>query len=619
MKKHNIDFEDILMDHRTEEDFRSVPLKNGVFTAIFFILVFVCFVLISQLFFTNAIKGSFYKGRSALNITDERIEEAPRGVVIDRFGEPLLYNEPAFKVVLVPRDFPENTDERILLIKEVGRVLGISKDELNRKIGERDWGQSDRLLVKENPTHDELVALKTLGISGVYVEPSFKRVSKNPNVFSHTLGYTGLVNREDITENPLLAIDDKIGRGGLELFYDDELRGENGKSVFLKDAKGKTQEKKSIKESEQGKTLETFIDGEFQEYIYSRFIAGLSQIGRNSGVVIAINPQNGEVLSLVSVPGYDANDLGSALLNSANPLFNRAVMGLYNPGSTIKPLVATAALTEGVVTPNTQIYSAGFIEIPNPYYPELPSRFLDWKAHGWVNVHSALARSSNVYFYEVTGGFQNQTGMGILKLNAWWKIFRLDQKTGIDLPGELSGFLPDPEWKERERNDPWRVGDTYNVAIGQGDFMITPIELLTYISAVSNGGKFYKPRVVKSIKNEKGEDIKIIEPEILSDIGKKVENALPDVTRGMRDAVMKDYGTARLLSDLPVSVGAKTGTAQIQNNQKTNSFFVGFAPFDSPEIAIIVLVENSREGSLNTVPIAKDILMWYYKNRLKDK
>jgi penicillin-binding protein 2 len=218
----------------------------------------------------------------------------------------------------------------------------------------------------------------------------------------------------------------------------------------------------------------------------------------------------------------------------------------------------------------------------------------------------------------VTGGFQNQRGIGIEKLKKWWENFRLDKKTEIDIPGERVGFLPDPEWKERVKDDPWRLGDTYNVAIGQGDFMITPIALVNYIATIANGGTIWKPRILNAVLDTQGNVLSETHPEALADLRERIAGALPTVRRGMRDAVEEPYGTAHLLGNLPIAVAAKTGTAQIQNNQKTNAFFVGYAPYDNPELAIIVLVENSREGGRNTVPIAKDIFMWYYQNRLSN-
>lgn len=616
--RRHIDFEDILSDQRREEDFFEVPLGGSVFRFSFVAGAMVIGILFLSFSFITIIRGDFYSARALGNISDERIEEAPRGIIVDRFDRPIVHNNPVAKIVLSPRDFSSDSQERIKKLRDIADALMIPRAELLQMVEKRDWGQSDRLVLKENPKHEELVTIEGLGIPGVYIEPSFIRIPEHPRAFSHLLGYTGLVGKQDIVENTLLSIDDKIGRGGLEARYDSVLRGVNGKSIFFRDATGSAKERKSAEQAKQGKTLKTNIDKEFQEYVYTRLLEGLTEIGRDSGLVIALDPRNGEVRALVNMPSYDISDIGAALKDSKNPLFNRTVMGVYNPGSTIKPLVALAALTEGVVTPETSIYSAGFIEIPNPYTPSAPSRFLDWKAHGWVNAQSALARSSNVYFYEVTGGFQNQRGIGILKLKNWWKHFRLDEKTGIDLPNERVGFLPDPEWKEKTKDDPWRLGDTYNVAIGQGDFMISPIALVNYIATIANGGTLWKPRILNAVLDSEGNVISETHPEVLADIRDLIADALPVVRRGMRGAVEEPYGTAHLLGNLPISVAAKTGTAQIQNNQKTNAFFVGYAPYENPELAIIILVENSREGGRNTVPIAKDIFMWYYQNRLSN-
>ena len=329
-------------------------------------------------------------------------------------------------------------------------------------------------------------------------------------------------------------------------------------------------------------------------------------MGRNVGVGIALNPQNGEVLALISLPGFNSNKITSEFLtNPLKPFFNRAISGVYAPGSTIKPLVATAALKEKIIDPLKEILSVGFIEIPNPYYPDQPSRFLDWKPHGWVNLYSAIARSSNVYFYEIGGGFENQKGLGIEKLKEYWQKFGLGKKTGIDLLGEESGFLPDPTEKEKRTKTPWRLGDTYNVSIGQGDLLMTPVQLINYIALIANNGKNYRPFINK----EKGEQVLIDLSSLLPEI--------KEVQKGMVDAVEKSYGTAYSLSGLPFSIAAKTGTAQIQANHTINAIFVGYAPVENPQIAVLILIENAKEGSINTLPIAKDVLLWYYNNRIE--
>ncbi|MEW6617171.1 MAG: penicillin-binding protein 2 [Patescibacteria group bacterium] len=617
MSRKILNLEDILTDQVTEEDFLEVPLTDKVFRWVFFCIILVFLVTLGQFFYINVKEGDFYYNRAVTNMSDVKIHPAPRGVIFDRFGKPLLRNEPAIRVFISPHDFPEDYPLRLKALENIASFVGIDFSELKKMIGEKDWGQGENLLLLDDASHEQVVALSALDLKGIYIEPTFKRIYEYPFIFSHILGYTGLVNTSDLKNNTNLFVDDKIGRAGLEAFYDEYVRGNNGKEVFFRNAKGRVEEERSVQEPEPGSALYTFIDAELQKYMYTRLKDALTSLGRDSGAAIAMNPQNGEVLGLVSVPGFDAKNLKEALVSQSKPLFNRAVSGVYNPGSVIKPLVAVAALTEGVIDPKKQIYSAGYIEIPNPYNPSQPGRFLDWKPHGWIDVHSALAKSSNIYFYEVTGGFESQKGIGILKLKEWWQKFNLDKKTNIDLIGEGQGFLPDPEWKEEERGEPWRLGDTYNVAIGQGDFMVTPIGLLNYISAVANGGILYEPRIVKEIVDEKGNKVKEMPVKISNDLKEQISKFLPDVQIGMRGVVSESYGTAHSLSLLPFEVAAKTGTAQIQNNSKVNAFFVGYAPFKNPQIALLILVENAREGSLNTIPVAKDIFLWYYENRLK--
>lgn len=616
MSKQNLNLEDVLADKKIEEDLLEVPLTDRVFKIFFFLLSFLFAAILGKLFYLNIIDGRFYEVRASANMSEIKMQPAPRGIITDRFGKSLLRNEPATRVYLSPRDFPPGISERVDVLKKVSKALGISEDEIRRKIEEKDWGQSDKLLLSDVVSNSQLVAISSLNLPGVFVEPNFKRVAETPFMFSHVIGYTGLVTKEELFVNPALMIDDEIGKDGLEAYYDEYLRGKNGEAVFFRNAQGRIEDRKSIRESEPGNVLETFVDGGLQKFMYERLQEALVELGRNIGVAIAMNPKNGEILALSAIPSFDISQVHKFLNAPNQPFFNRAVSGLYNPGSTIKPLVATAALMEGVIDAKKQIFSAGYIEIPNPYIPSQPSRFLDWKPNGWVDVRSALAKSSNIYFYEVAGGFERQRGMGILKLKEWWQKFGLDKKTRIDLPSERSGFLPDPDWKLKETKQPWRLGDTYNVSIGQGDIIVTPIELLNYINSIANGGYLYAPRIMKTIRDNTGVILRETRPELMSDFSLAVSEALKDVRAGMRDVVLKPYGTAHSLNNLPINVAAKTGTAQVQNNVKVNAFFVGYAPFEDPQISLLILVENAREGSLNTIPVARDIFLWYYKNRL---
>lgn len=618
MTRKSIQFEDILSDREVEENLREVPIPRASFFGLLVVTITIITITAAQLLNLNLIKGNLYSTRALDNVSDAKIKAAPRGIVEDRFGKTIVENAPSFNIFLYPRLLSQDITARSTALSELSGILNINYDDLLQKIDERDWALSDRLLLTNDVSQDELVALSARDDLGIRIEEGFKRAHNTPLAFSQVVGYTGLVGKDDLAENKNLVLDDVIGRSGLEAYYDQYIRGENGKDVTFKSANGEVKGERVEKESKAGKNVRTYLDREFQNYFYNRLAEQLKSIGRDVGLGIAINPQNGEVLALVNVPGFDINHVGSAIVDPRRPLFNRAISGVYSPGSTIKPLVGTAALTEKVIDPKKQILSIGYIELPNPYNPDKPSRFLDWKPQGWVDLYAALARSSDVYFYEVGGGFKDQAGLGIYKLKEWWNTFGLASKTGIDLPGEKVGFLPDPEWKQQKTGQPWRIGDTYNVSIGQGDFMITPIELVNYIAAIANGGVLYKPRIVESIQDAKGSEVLHTYPSTLSDLRDKIKGAIPDVQQGMRDAVRKPYGTANLLSSLPVETAAKTGTAQIENNAKTNAFFVGYAPYNNPQIAILVLIENSREGGANTIPVAKDVMLWYYNNRLKD-
>ncbi|MEK7195858.1 MAG: penicillin-binding transpeptidase domain-containing protein, partial [Patescibacteria group bacterium] len=241
-----------------------------------------------------------------------------------------------------------------------------------------------------------------------------------------------------------------------------------------------------------------------------------------------------------------------------------------------------------------------------PYFPDKPSRFLDWRAHGWVDLYSAIARSSDVYFYETIGGFEGLKGLGIDKLNDYWRKFGLDKITGIDLHSESYGFLPNSAEKEIRSGTPWRVGDTYNISIGQGDISLSPLQLMNGIAAIANDGPVYVPHL------KQGNSKQLLD---LSDLAPQ----FTEVRKGMEDAVSKSYGTANALSTLPIKVAAKTGSSQVENNTKTNALFIGYSPAQNPQIEILILVEDAKEGSLNAIPIAKDVMWWYYENRIRNK
>jgi len=354
------------------------------------------------------------------------------------------------------------------------------------------------------------------------------------------------------------------------------------------------------------------IDSGLQKKIFDALSGTLEAEKIKKGAAVAIDPRDGGVLALVSLPGFD-NNLFAGGISSDNyqklikdpskPLFNRAISGKYPPGSTIKPLIAIAALSEGVIDSHTQIESRGGISVGSYF-------FGDWKAHGFTDVRKAIAVSSDVFFYTVGGGYGNIEGLGMSKMKKYENLFGMGEFSGIDISEEMKGLIPDEKWKEEIIGERWYVGDSYHAAIGQGFITATPLQIANYVAAIANGGTLYQPRIVSQIKKDDGQTVnnpaKIIR-----------ENLAPSkiikiVQEGMRMVVTD--GTATTLNNLPVPVAGKTGTAQFGTEDKTHGWFISYAPYENPEIALVILVEGQTENEYNAVPITKEIYEWYFKD-----
>jgi penicillin-binding protein 2 len=640
MDKENIILEESVLDDLSEGfDIVEKPIGRKEFIVFGWVVIFILVIVFGRLIYFQIIKGNSYFSRSLLNAGRQLILKSPRGIIYDRNQESLVSNQPSFDLSLNLSELFRNKGEIDLILEKISAVVPFDIEEAKKKIFSVNLENQAYLTLISNVELSKVIELKKLNIPSLVIDNNYSRKYVDGPIFSHILGYTGLVSADDIKKNPELDLNDQIGKSGIEAVYDNQLRGKNGVAILYKDAKGNLIDTKTLKDPVGGNFVHTTIDADLQRYFYNALKEQLAFLNRTAGAGIVMDPSTGQILSLVSLPSFDNNFLKPSLfVDKSMPTFNRVISGLYSPGSTIKPLVAFAALKEKIIDPFKKILSIGYIEIPNPYFPDKPSKFVDWRPHGWIDLKSALARSSNVYFYEVGGGFKdqspdgkfgriNQVGLGIEKLRQYWKEFLLDKKTGIDLLGELSGVLASPLEKENKTGEPWRIGDTYNVSIGQGDLRITPIELLRYISAIYNRGKLPKPFVVDSIKDISGNILYQAHPSF-DEISKEPldDEYFRVVEEGMIDAVSKDYGTAHLLSDIPIKIAAKTGSAQIQNNQKTNAFFVGYNIPESSlkesdskfpkQIAVLVLIEDAKEGSLNAVPVAKKVFEWYYKNRI---
>jgi len=444
-------------------------------------------------------------------------------------------------------------------------------------------------------------------VLGDDVNFSLRKYSDMPGL-SHVVGYVKYPSKDSYG---FYYRPDFEGFDGIEKFYNDRLRGEHGLKIVEVDALGKVQSENMIKPTNDGASLTLSIDAEAQSVLYEKIKEVAGELGFVGGAGVLMDINTGEVLISTSYPEYRSQvltdgsnyDLITSYIKSKKRVFlNRVSNGTYTPGSIVKTIMAMGVLNEGVIDPETKILSTGSISLPNQYDPSKFSIFKDWKAHGWVDLKQALAVSSNVYFYEVGGGYKDQKGIGIANIEKYSKMFGLGEKTGIDLPGEVSKPIPSPAWKAINfSNDPWRVGDTYNTVIGQYGFQVTPIQMVRAVAAIANYGKVLEPSLLLGDSFSKPNILRTL------DIPKK---HFDTVHEGMRQTVVS--GSAPGLRFDQIAVAAKTGTAQVgSKNQYINSWVVGFFPYEKPKYAFALLMEEGDlESGAASVRVMRHLLDW---------
>jgi len=617
MARGDLFLDEAVLDDLSEGlDIVERPLGRRVFFVAWIVVCALVVGALIRIFYLDVINGSTYRSRAFANAGQEIVLRAPRGGIYDRYGTLLVSNQPSFNVTLNLSQVLKDRAHIDNFLQTVNAIVPIDVAAVARDVVNADLEHQAYYPLAKNISLDQVVRLRNARLAPIIIENNYTRSYVDGPIFSHIIGYTGLAGAQDLAKDPSLSLTDEVGKAGLEAQYNAWLSGTNGQAVVYEDARGNPLDTKTLRDPVPGDSLYTTIDAALQQETYNALTKQLAALGRTRGAALIIDTKTGAVRALVSIPGYDNNHLTPALFtNPDGPTFNRVISGVYSPGSTIKPLVAFATLEEQIVSPFFKIFSPGYLDVPNPYDPAHPSRFLDWQYQGWVDMFSAIAKSSDVYFYEVGGGFGPLQGLGISRLHQYWDRFGLGAKTGIDLPGEVAGTLPDAASKEARTGQPWRLGDTYNVSIGQGDLAITPVELLRYIAGIAENGKLPTPHVLKFVKDESGKTV-FAPSYTTTQIPYKNAQDFSYVQRGMVDAVTQPYGTAHMLADVPWSVAGKTGSAQISNNTKENAFAVAYAPVDNPQIAILVLIEDSRQGSLNAVPVVDAILKWYVENRV---
>ena len=607
------------------------PIKKGQIYGLYILITGIMFIIFCRLCWLQVFLGANYKNIAEGNRT--RIEKirADRGLIYDRNHTPLVRNMPDFSLILSPEDLPRYKEDRsnvLNIISLIAEQLKIKTPEFDQQIKEvtEKWPNCpSEIILRENLDYQNTLSLrlKLEELSGLTLRLEGQReylLSDNfsgekINLFAHLLGYIGKITQDELAQNPNYAKNDLIGKTGLEYTYKDFLRGQDGEKEIEVNVLGRKESVISQKSPKTGYDLVLAIDADLQKKAAEALIKNIKAAHSSAGSVIVMDPNNGEILSIFSWPTYDNNLFSQGLAesewqkikqNPKNPLLFRAISGEYPSGSTIKPVLAAAALAEGIINEKTTVLSVGGIRIGKWFFP-------DWKqgGHGPTNVFKALAESVNTFFYYVAGGYGNFVGLGPDKIKQYAQLFGLGQLTEIDLPGESDGFLPTPKWKEETTGEPWYIGDTYHLGIGQGDLLVTPLQVANYTAAIANGGRLYQPHLVKEMVDPESGYKKKIAPEIIRENFIKPEY-LDLVKKGLRLAVTN--GSARGISGLKITVAGKTGTAQVEGKQY-HAWFTGFAPYEKPEIVVTVLVENGGEGSSVAVPVAREILEWWSSNR----
>jgi penicillin-binding protein 2 len=517
------------------------PLSTWSLYAIGVVFAFASGVFLYQLTLLQIVNGEEYRERSETNRLDTNVRFAERGPVVDRTGEQLVWNE--------------RSDPRAAFSNRVYSTRhGIS-------------------------TVTGYVSYPKKDSSGFYFRTEY------------------------------------IGRGGVEESHDERLRGQNGEQLLEVDASGNLVSGHIVHEPVPGNELVLSIDAEVSEALYDYIASTTKARGFRSGAGALMDVHTGELIAIASYPSFDANVMvagnASSTIQEWNndprlPFLNKVIGGLYTPGSIVKPFVALAALKNETVLPTASFVSTGRLVIPNPYTPSKPSVFTDWKAHGSVDMRRAISVSSNIYFYIVGGGFEGQKGIGISKLYDFFtSTIHLNQKSGINLGGEVESIIPNPAWKQETFKDDWRIGDTYLTSIGQFGFQTTPLAMLRAYAAIANGGTLVTPTILKvaSTTNERVPSANGVATNIPSE-------HIRIIREGMRQAAID--GTAKSLKRDDVHFAAKTGTAELGASKAyVNSWVTGYYPYEKPKYAFIFLMEHGPRANLfGSAPAFGQFVHW---------
>ena len=568
------------------------------------VLVVAFLLLIMRLWQLQILQGSEYRKLSEANRLRITSIPAPRGIIFDRNGVPLVKNSPYFCASLIPGEFDRSK------ISSLSKAINMHVEEILEKINKDSLSPFEPIKLKQGLSFPEVARIEAnrSDFPGLIIEIEVSRKYIYGSIGSHLIGYLGKLSPSQSKDPALKDVpsDTYIGQWGIERLFDNVLRGTPGKRIIEVNALGREirllQENPSIK----GKDITLSIDINLQKEAEKAF-------GERAGALVAIEPNSGEILSMISKPSFDPNLFTRGISynewmtlthDRKNPMLNRALQSRYPPGSTFKIVTAIAALEEGIISPNTKVDCRGEINYGRWH-------FGCWRKHGHgvLSLHRAIVESCDIYFYEAG------KRLGIDKIYDYAVSLGLGKKTGIELGEERQGLIPNTKWKLENKKLPWFLGETFNAAIGQGYISVTPIQLAVMISTIANGGNLYKPTLIKDTK-----------PILLGKVKINPDN-MNVVKSSLSGVVNEPAGTGWAAKSQLINIGGKTGTAQVVAMKKGSQYlsekfrdhawFVAFAPVEKPEIALAVLVEHGGHGGVTAAPIAKRAIEEYMKSKSK--
>jgi len=605
-------------------EFIGLAAKRRRVVFFFAFLVLLLCILWGKTGALMAQSGSF-KMRSDMNRIRTVMTPAARGTIFDRNGVQLTDNIPDLQLAVVPADLPADPTARSAAIIHIAALAGADAAASAAILDEFGAKSYQAVTLAANITRDQAVDLTIAKsdypairiIAGTH---RFYGLVNTLTSLAHLLGYMGRITADDLKRPEIkdnYQPTDSIGRTGLEYTYESELSGKPGVKNVEVDATGNEVGAVGETDPVPGENMRLTLDAGLTAAAESSLKAMMAKIHLTRGAVIVEDVKTGGILTLISLPSFSNNDFSAGISNAEynalvndpdHPLFNRAISGMYPPGSTAKLMIATGALAEGVITPDTTVNSVGGIRLGQWFFP-------DWKAggHGITNVTKAIAWSVNTFFYTIGGGYQTFVGLGIDRLDKYFALFGIGKPLGIDLPNEAAGFIPTPTWKKSAQGVSWYIGDTYHVSIGQGDLLTTPLQMASWTATVANGGTVWQPHLAQAFLDDKGNVVKAVQPVALR-THIVDDKYLATVREGMRETVTS--GSAQSLKGVGMDVAGKTGTAQV-SGKDNHAWFTGFGPYEDPQIAVMVLIEQGKEGSTVSVPVARDIFEWWAQNRMK--